>query len=309
MSVLLVNILETFLGDVRKHNEEAEQIAFDCPACSEWANMPNGDGKGNLEVNYGRGIFRCWACSETNNMSGPITKLLRRYGNARLMANYLLIAPESATQKERKEFIVTYPEGYKRLSNCTGKEHKYDIAMKYLKDRGITPEIIKEYNIGFTTEGPFYNRIIIPSYDAEGKLNYFIARWFAPEFQKYKYINPEAEKEEIIFNENKINWDATIYIVEGVTDHIVIPNSIPLLGKYISPKLLDLLHDKAKAKVVIVLDDDAHADAERLYRELNFGDLRGRIRVCFPEDYDPSKLYEKFGYKGIITLLRTSRQL
>jgi hypothetical protein len=49
---------------------------------------------------------------------------------------------------------------------------------------------------------------------------------------KLKYINPKAEKQEIIFNIGKLNLDATIYLVEGVTDHIVTPNSIPLLRLY-----------------------------------------------------------------------------
>jgi hypothetical protein len=98
-----------------------------------------------------------------------------------------------------------------------------------------------------------YNRIIIPSYDLNGDLNYFIARWYPKEYNKLKYINPKAEKQEIIFNIGKLNLDATIYLVEGVTDHIVTPNSIPLLGKVISSDLLELLHDKAQGLIVILL--------------------------------------------------------
>jgi hypothetical protein len=61
---------------------------------------------------------------------------------------------------------------------------------------------------------------------------------------------------------------------------------------------------------VIVLDDDAYEDAKRLYRELNFGDLRGRIKlVKCPEGYDPSKIFEKLGNKGIVKLLRGAYKL
>ena len=41
--LLLVNILEGFLGEHRKHNEDTGQISFDCPACSEDKGMPEGD--------------------------------------------------------------------------------------------------------------------------------------------------------------------------------------------------------------------------------------------------------------------------
>jgi hypothetical protein len=47
-----------------------------------------------------------------------------------------------------------------------------------------------------------------------------------------------------------------------------------------------------------------------LYRELNFGNLRDRIRIVKPpEGYDPSKLFEKFGNKGIVALLKTAYKL
>lgn len=312
MNNLLVSILESFLGDHRKHNEDTGQIAFDCPVCSAEKNLPDGDGKGNLEINYNRNMFKCWACPDTNYMHGPVVKLLKKHATPKNLRDYLLVKPDADVMlnSEREEIIVTLPEGYQKLSECTGKEYNYHSAMKYLKDRGITDWIIKEFNIGYTTKGPFYNRIIIPSYDIDGKLNYFIARWFSKEYNKLKYINPTAEKQEIIFNENKINWDATIYIVEGVTDHIVIPNSIPLLGKFMSNKLIEQLHDKAQGLIVIVLDGDAYEDAKILYKKLSFGDLMGRIRICVPpEDYDPSKIFEKLKNKGIIKLLKSAHKL
>lgn len=310
--LLLVDILESFLGEHRKHNEDTGQIAFDCPACSEDKGMPEGDGKGNLEVNYNLGKFRCWACHDVNNMHGPVMKLLNRYGSPKNARDYLLVKPDADTilNKERGETIVELPEGYKKLADCTDKDYKSGLAKKYLYERGISDDIIKEFQIGYTIRGKYHNRIIIPSFDKDGVLNYFIARWFLKEKTKIKYLNPDAEKQEIIFNENKVNLDSTIYLVEGATDHIVTPNSIPLLGKYISPKLLELLHDHAMSFVVIVLDDDAWEDAKNLYRELNFGYLRGRIKIVrCPEGYDPSKIYEKLGAKGIVKLLMSARFL
>jgi hypothetical protein len=82
------------------------------------------------------------------------------------------------------------------------------------------------------------------------------------------------------------------------------------LGKYIAPKLLELLHDYASSYIVIVLDDDAYADAINLYKQLNFGNLRNRIKIVrCPEGYDPSKIYEKLGPKGITKLLMSARQI
>jgi DNA primase len=309
MSIILVSILENFLGEPRKHNEDTSQIAFDCPACSEEKGMIEGDGKGNLEINYNLGIYKCWSCQETNNMHGPVVKLLKRYGSEKNLRDYILFKPDTdLTKAKEHNIVVELPEGYKKLSECTDRDFKYRLALNYLRDRGITDEIIKEFDIGYTYRGKFFNRIIIPSYDIEGKLNYFIARWFSKEKNKLKYLNPVAEKQEIIFNEGKINLDATIYIVEGVTDHIVTPNSIPLLGKYISPKLLELLHDKAMGYIVIVLDDDAKLDSLLLYKQLNFGNLRDRIKICFPPNgHDPSSIFQILGSSGIVKLLKSAR--
>jgi hypothetical protein len=309
---LLVDVLESFLGEHRKHNEDTGQISFDCPACSDDKSMLEGDGKGNLEINYNLNKFRCWACQDINNMHGPVMKLLKRYATSKNIRDYLLVKPDAdeVRDKEHKEVVIILPEGYKKLSECTSRDYKSDMAKGYLYERGITDEIIKEYDIGYTIRGKYHHRIIIPSYDIDGKLNYFIARWFSKEKTKLKYINPEAEKQEIIFNEGKLNLDATIYLVEGTTDHIVIPNSIALLGKYVSSKLLELLHDHAMAYIVIVLDDDAFKDAKNIYQQLNFGDLTGRIKIVrCPEGYDPSKINEKLGSKGIKKLLMSARFL
>ena len=312
MDFLVVDILKSFLGEPRKHNEDTGQVAFDCPACSDEKGMADGDGKGNLEINYNRGMFKCWSCGETHNMHGPVIKLLKKYATPKNIRDYLLVKPDTdlITNKDKPKIILTLPEGYKKLSECTEKDYKSQQALAYLRKRGITDEIIEDYEIGYTYRGKYFNRVIIPSYDSEGELNYFIARWFTSEYTKLKYLNPEVEKQEIIFNEGKINWDSTIYIVEGATDHIVTPNSVPLLGKFLSPQLLELLHDKAQGFVVIVLDDDAYEDAKRLYRELNFGNLRDRIRLVKPpEGYDPSKIFEQLSHKGIVKLLMGAYKL
>ncbi len=307
----IASILEGFLGDSRKHNEDSGQISFDCPACSMEKGMPEGDGKGNLEINYDRDVFKCWVCKDTHYMSGSIIKLIKKYGNDKNLRDYKLFKPEAfLSNDDKKQIQVHLPEGFRPLKECNPKDFKYNLAMEYLRSRRITDEIIEKFNIGYTTRGTYFNRIIIPSYDSDGILNYFIARWFDKAYTKLRYINPEAEKQEIVFNEGKVNWDSTIHLVEGVTDHIVVPNSIPLLGKYMDEKLLDMLHDKAKANIVIFLDGDAVEDAIILYKKLNFGKLKGRIRIAIvSEIFDPSKIYEKFGPRGIITALKTAKKL
>ena len=273
--------------------------------------MFNGDGKGNLEVNYHKDVYKCWVCKDTNDMHGSISNLIKRYGNDKNLKEYKLFKPEATDSSNyKKNTNITLPEGFKLLKNCSSRDFKYNTAISYLRSRGITDDIIDKFNIGYTTKGKFFNRIIIPSYDINGNLNYFIARWFDTQKNKLKYLNPDVEKQTIIFNENKINWDSTIYLVEGATDHLVVPNSIPLLGKFISDVLMVELYEKANTKIVILLDGDALEDAKILYNRLNFGRLKGKIRICHPPlNYDASSINQYRGKKGIVALLKKTTTL
>lgn len=304
MSELVLDILQPFLGSPKKHRHTTGQVSYDCPACADEKGMPQGDGKGNLEVNYNKNVFNCWACSNYSGMSGSLFKLISRYGGKDAVSKYKLLEPTltSYYTRPREQVHLKLPEGYIRLTDCDPNMMKYSSAMKYLKDRGITDDMIDYYDIGYTNIGLYHDRIIIPSYDANGSLNYFVSRSFE-RYLKPKYLNPEVDKKTIIFNERKLNLDCTIYLVEGVFDHITIPNSVPLLGKYIPDKLMSHLL-KAKGYIVIILDSDAVEDAMVLYRKLNAGKLHGRIKLNVPPSgHDPSTIFQKYGKKGIKKLI------
>jgi len=312
MSNIIGDILKQFLGEPHEHNEGSGQMSFDCPACAEDAGLSHGDTdkKHKLAVNYKRNIFRCWKCGFENNMHGKVPKLIKRYGNTRILKEYKLVRPDNDNEEQTLTQIeVKLPQGFKRLADCNSSHYKYTAAYNYIRDRGITDEMIDFHNIGFTISGKRHDRIIIPSYDEFDDLNYYVARswnkWVKP-----KYLNPQAEKQLLIFNENKINWDATIYLVEGAFDSIVIPNSIPLLGKSLSEKLKIALLSKSRSDIVIVLDEDAYDDALRIYRDLNVARLYNRIKICSPPyGQDPSSIFQNESNKGIISFLKTAIQI
>jgi DNA primase len=314
MSSLVIDILEEFLGDHKKHSEEKGQISFDCPACAADKGLIHGDGKGNLEINYNKGVYKCWACKDINFMSGYLPSLIRRYGNKDLLRRYKILKPETFIVNEENKVIPSFidlPESFASLKNEYPYDRNYHEVMKYLKKRNITQDIIDYYNLGYTTSGKFFLRLIIPSYNTEGEVNYFSGRAFS--WVKPKYKNPDSEiidKTDIIFNEGRINWDATIYLVEGPIDHIVTPNSIPLLGKYISDLLLQTLIEKAKAPIVIVLDADALKDAKNLYKTLLYSPVGHLVRlVLLPDEYDIAKIHQNYGRKGVIKILSKAKRV
>jgi DNA primase len=289
----IVDILIDIFGKYDMHNDYRYQISFDCPVCShEIKGLDNGDGKGNLEINYKKNVFKCWSCGDTHDTHGSIYKLIKKYGNQKHLKRYELLMPEEVEilVKPKKQIIL--PKEYismSGLSDAFKKTHYYRESIGYLRNRNITDDIIKKFNIGFAYEGLYSNRIIIPSYDQRKKLNYFIARSYLPR-TKMKYLNPSVEKETIIFNESLIDWTKKIYLVEGVFDSIFLNNAVPLLGKHLPESLFNKIYDLG-CEVTIILDGDAWDNTENLYHKMNCGKLFGKINVVkLPKDKDIADL-------------------
>lgn len=276
----IVEIIEDVFGEFRRHNDSKYQVSVDCPVCShEIKGLDEGDGKGNLEINYKYNVFKCWSCGESHEMHGSLYKLIKKFGTQRQLKKYQLLRPENTDDYTKRTYNpVKLPKEYIQLSKVSKGFTllpQYKQAMTYLRQRNITDDIISKFSIGFCYEGPYENRIIIPSFDDDGNVNYFVARSYLSK-SKLKYKNPEAQKEIIIFNEKLIDWKQPIYIVEGVFDSIFLPNAIPMLGKFMSEHLFNKLYDLAD-KVIIILDPDARADQEKLFHKLNCGKLMNKI--------------------------------
>jgi DNA primase len=282
---VLVDLLSEFLGDPHQHYESKGQISFDCPVCAEEKGLDGGDGKGNLEINYSRHVYKCWACSETYGTHGPLGKLFDQYATKGQKKVYNLIKPEELKQEDVRRPKLRLPEGFTTFKDSNPRFIPHIEAYRYLTSRGVTDEMIEKYNIGYTVNGDFAYRIIIPSYNLDGQLNYFVARSWVP--KKMKYKNPSVPKDEIIFNEGRIDWDKDIFLCEGAFDSFFLDNSIVMLGKKMSKLLFETLYAKANKNIIICCDGDAFEDGIRVYAELNGGRLYNKIKIVkLPLDKD-----------------------
>jgi DNA primase len=282
---VLVELLIDVLGKPHQHYESKGQISFDCPVCSDEKGLDRGDGKGNLEINYGKHVYKCWSCGETYGTQGPLGKLFDKFGSKKQKKLYELIKPEELKKEDIRRPKLRLPEGYTSFENSNPKFIPHIEAMRYLTSRGITDEIIKKYKIGYTVNGDFSYRIIVPSYNSEGVLNYFVARSWVP--KKMKYKNPTAEKDQIIFNEGAVDWKKDVYLCEGVFDSFFLPNPIVMLGKKMSKLLFETLYNKVEGNIIICTDGDAFKDGLKLYHELNGGTLYNKIKIIkLPSDKD-----------------------
>ena len=326
----IYSILESFLGESKSgFDGKNMQLQFPCPNCVEKYGKAE-ERKFNLEINLSKQLFHCWKCAdEGDEMHGSILKLIKLYGNEQLLKEY---KEAIHSLRESKLYKLNFsdddfnidtksveiedlklPSSFKYIRK--DKPLPKDVA-KYLNSRGIGWDIIERYSMGYTeyTKDSFMPsyRIYIPSYDKYGDLNYWTGRDYLNRDKVVKYYNPKIERKNVIFNEEKVQWDADITLVEGPFDHIVVPNSIPLLGKVLNKefKLYWEIVKNAKGNVNIWLDDDAFDSIKAIYKELNHGDLYNKIRFIKTDlGKDPSEIYEKYGYKGIVECLRSTQKI
>lgn len=311
---LIYGILTDVLGRPKRKHESKQQYAFDCPTCSAEKGEYDGDGKGNLEVNLAEGVYHCWACGETHGTRGGLKKLFRTFATREQVKKLKMIGYDLSDFKARvKESNViedlTLPKGFISFEEGNPKSILYKQAWNYLtKERKLSPKTILKFKMGYVSGGQYDSRVVVPSYDIKDELNYWVTRTYVN--AKPKYLNPDSDKEQIIFNECCLNWDSDIYLVEGPFDHLVVHNSIPILGKKISDKLMHSLFHKASANIIILLDSDAMSDAKNHYAKLNVGKLFGRIKIIeLEEGYDIAKIHEDFGREGVINVMRNSFKL
>ena len=100
-----------------------------------------------------------------------------------------------AEQEELPPQVIDLPENFQTL---TGKKTRVKRkALNYLYSRGFTDTDILAWKIGFCDFGEYQDRVIVPSFDVQGNLNFFIARSYTDDWMKYK--NPKVSKD-IIFN-------------------------------------------------------------------------------------------------------------
>ncbi len=255
MENLLSGLLDQVLGKgekASKTNRKYHCPMSDCPSHSK--------GKKKFEVDVvtdedGKNKYACWVCGFKGT---TVRGLLKRIGAPKHIFDSLDTFLEKSDKSDFApiKFSGNLPEEYKFLLDCRPTDILAKHAYLYLKKRGITKEDIVKYQIGYCEEGPYSERIIVPSFDEKGQINFFVARTFDPE-NKYKYKLPEVSRDIIPF-EMYINWDVPIVLCEGVFDMLSIKrNVIPLLGKTITPKLMKKLIDPRVRKIYVALDNDA----------------------------------------------------
>jgi len=252
-----LSIITGFLGKSYKSNNEH---LFQCPFCKHH--------KRKFSVNIQRGVYKCWICDQKGR---NLYRLVRKFGSQKDREAWKAFSGEKTdlndfeslfeeAEEDSFEQIVEMPPNFHTL---TGNVH-FRVPLQYLEKRGISRKDILKWKIGFCSDGPFKGRIIIPSFNENGDLNYFIARTFTDEYRRYK--NPPVSRD-IVFNELYVDFDKEVMIVEGAFDAVKADNAVPILGSTIreTSRLFKKIVQN-NTPVLLALDPDAKYKANNIKR-------------------------------------------
>ena len=282
-----LKLLQKYFG---KSNAGTHEAAFYCPICKEGRKD-----KMKLAIRLSDGYHHCWVCEFSGRSFYMLFKKLAPAGlhdplceplfDSYQKQEHVVVSQEDADPVKLPKELFLVGMGDTRDPYITS-------VRNYLLGRGLTINDMLRWRIAATKSGPLKRKAIIPSFNADGEPNYYVARTI--DDSMFKYNNCKRPKTEIIFNEIDIDWKKPVMLVEGVFDAIMCPeNTIPVLGSAL-PKESVLFKKlwENKCQVTVAFDPDLKDKSHRVCESLSKAGL-DVMQVWAPDGKDFGSMSKK----------------
>ena len=247
-----------------------------CPFCKD-----TNKNKLKMVIHLEKCFYHCWVCDKKgSNISYLFSKINRQISELSKSVFINRKAKISLFEEEVEEESfepVVLPEGFRffiqdfDLSNPDVRD-----VFAYAKNRGIDKHKLHILRAGYSTNNDLRRYLILPSYDENGELNFYVSRNIdADTTNSFKYKNATVPKKSIIFNEINIDWNLPLTIVEGPLDLLKTnDNATCLLGSALNEdmKLFQKIV-KHKTKINLALDSDVYHKTIRIAKLLSSYDI------------------------------------
>jgi DNA primase len=233
----------------------------------------------------------CWNCFSECKHGGNVLDFVARMENTTAHGAALKLigwfnleveppSEESAPEPERpRQAAKTAPRSPARPAAPPPEENKpnkplgfqlkdLDTNHPYLAERGLNPETIAKFGLGYCAKGTMAGHIAIPIHNAEGKLVAYCGRWPgepAEDTPKYK-LPAGFRKSQEMFNLHRAILepdDQPLIIVEGFFDVMKLWQHgckcvVGLMGSFLSPVQEKLIreHTVSSSQILLMLDED-----------------------------------------------------
>jgi len=263
-------------------------------------------------VSPAKGIFKCFGCGEGGNALAFIQKLhkLEFVDAIKVIAKkYNIAIPEKAYTPEEKQEADSRKRDLialqKQNESFVSALRTKDTAIDYLKQRGITGDQAKLWNIGWSENGYFGQRITFPIQNAYGDIVGFTARRIDGIKEK-KYLNSSEsnlfKKSNLLYGifqaKQQIVKLDKCYVVEGQMDCIAMhsinmTNTVAPSGTAFTVEQVQLIK-KYTDNIVLVKDGDS-AGVKSMLKDISML-LKEGINIsiiALPDGEDPDSIIRK----------------
>ena len=245
-----------------KSTKAGRELQFNC-ICPD-----HKDRNASAFINTASGLWHCFSCLKSGNMktfvrivSGdeidwetiitPSEALKMKIGSIYKTSIDNILAYENDV-----DFIKTFQLESKNFVPATTNKK----ALTYLLDRGFTKETIKRFDLQFSLDGNYENRVIIPYY-MDGQVIGMNSR-FAGECSgkdRYRYFLNQTKFNAFLYNYDNIADNNYCILVEGPFDLMYMvqsgyKNVISTLNTNITPEHMEKIMNFKK--VIFCFDND-----------------------------------------------------
>lgn len=303
-------------------------------------------------------FYHCFGCGRGGNVFNFVQEIeglsfgesvvkVAELENIPLADNYRQVPKENEEGSKIQQLVQLHEKASEVYHHMLVHTTAGQVALDYLLKRGLTEELIEEFQIGFApnqreflerifqNEGleshyfsetglfierddgrladRFYQRIMFPIRNFQGKIIGFSGRWLQTEDfsgkDQPKYLNsPETilfNKREILFNFDKarstIRKEGTVFLFEGFMDVLAawqagIQNGIASMGTSLTNQQIAAIERVSKELVLCYDGDKAGIEATNRGIELLQENSRLQLTiVSMPDRLDPDEYLRKYG--------------
>jgi DNA primase len=287
-----LNFIKSVFGSYEL-SSDGTNIAVVCPACRKLKNSF----KKKLSIKADDDRYHCWVC----NIKGKnLIPLLKKFATQEKLNEYVQKILRSKTvidlsvDNDEPEKIQL-PLDFVPIVMLDKKLLRVRRATNYLFSRGITERDLWYFRFGLSNYTIHKTRVIMPSFNADGDINYFTSRSYDKSETKLRYINAKISKLDIIFNEINIDWSKPLTLVEGPFDLIKCnDNATCLLGSTLSysSRLFKQIV-KNKTDIILSLDAGEHSKTHKIAKLLNRYGIQTWVADVTPYGPDPGSLTKR----------------
>lgn len=227
----------------------------------------------SCRIDHTRNRFRCFGCGAKGSILDFVARLdgstIREA--AALVASWCGIPGESvdntaapgATEQRAIEASAETPKQTPAQNPPLLIALNLDPTHPYLGDRGLSPEVIERFGLGYCDRGLMRGRIAIPIHDEAGRLIAYAGRWAAenvPEGRP-RYLLPRGfRKQLVLFNLHRAKGQRSVVIVESYWSVFRLVSlqvtAVALMGRELSAAHIGLLTGAGIDHVQLMLDGD-----------------------------------------------------